>query len=399
MVEVIKTQLLDGDVYGRRILTMQTRSVTLSVFPKNNIESYGGDSVLEMHCVYFLLNIHKKQIYIGKTENFLKRSIDHKYNKNFWDTLFVFTSPEFKEDPYLIDDIEKVAISEIKQQVEWSYDNIRNEKDEKIENNRKEICDKFFEIIKVLSNIAGCQAFSPERIIPTSENNHTNRTKRKEFSPNRTKAQMFCLGESEIVNGVGNLLKSFANQYMNLQKDLSIEKFVELFNDKAHNEQPFYAFEETLLNTKTEKLYKAITINRQKFFYLRQRKNIGSLLCQVMTEMGIVTKQVDPNNIVYPSGIYKFKSPRANIIAEIMPYSNDIIVKKESYKIEKNINREEKFFPHEVDTPYKTFNQIYKAFTNGSSGCNFKKNFIFQDGRNVSEIDHQLLIEQAQQNK
>ncbi len=119
MVEVIKTQLLDGDVYGRRILTMQTRSVTLSVFPKNNIESYGGDSVLEMHCVYFLLNIHKKQIYIGKTENFLKRSIDHKYNKNFWDTLFVFTSPKFKEDSYLIDDIEKVAISEIMQQEEW----------------------------------------------------------------------------------------------------------------------------------------------------------------------------------------------------------------------------------------------------------------------------------------
>lgn len=36
MVEIIKTQLLDGDVYGRRILTMQTRSVTLSIFPKNN---------------------------------------------------------------------------------------------------------------------------------------------------------------------------------------------------------------------------------------------------------------------------------------------------------------------------------------------------------------------------
>lgn len=115
-----------------------------------------------------------------------------------------------------------------------------------------------------------------------------------------------------------------------------------------------------------------------------------------MTEMGIFTKQVDPNNIVYPSGIYKFKSPRANIIAEIMPYSNDIIVKKESYKIEKNIDREEKFFPHEVDTQYKTFNQIHIAFI-GYGGSNFKKNFIFQDGRNLSEIDNQLLIEQAQQ--
>lgn len=396
MVEIIKTQLLDGDVYGRRILTMQTRSVTLSIFPKNNIEPYGDESVLEMHCVYFLLNVHEKQIYIGKTENLLNRLKDHKYNKNFWDTLFVFTSPEFKEDPYLIDDIEKVAISEIKQQVEWSYVNIRNEKDEKIENKRKEICDKFFEIIKVLSNIAGCQAFSPERIIPTSENSNTHRIKRKEFSPNRTKAQMFYFGESEIVNGVGNLLKSFATQYMNLHKESSIEEFVELFNDKAHNEHPFYAFEDTILDTKTEKLYKEITINRKKFFYLKQQKDTGYTLCQVMTEMGIFTKQVDPNNIVYPSGIYKFKSQRANIIAEIMPYSNDIIVKKESYKIEKNNDREEKFFPHEVDTPYKTFNQIHIAFI-GYSGCNFKKNFIFQDGRNLSEIDNQLLIEQAQQ--
>ena len=207
---------------------------------------------------------------------------------------------------------------------------------------------------------------------------------------------MFYFGESEIVNGVGNLLKSFATQYMNLHKESSIEEFVELFNDKAHNEHPFYAFEDTILDTKTEKLYKEITINRKKFFYLKQQKDTGYTLCQVMTEMGIFTKQVDPNNIVYPSGIYKFKSPRANIIAEIMPYSNDIIVKKESYKIEKNIDREEKFFPHKVDTPYKTFNQILKAFK-GSGGGNFKKNFIFQDGRNLSEIDNQLLIEQAQQ--
>jgi len=31
-----------------------------------------------------------------------------------------------------------------------------------------------------------------------------------------------------------------------------------------------------------------------------------------------------------------------------------------------------------------------------SNGNNSKKNFIFQDGRNVSEIDNQLLVKQAQ---
>ena len=46
MVEVIKTQLLDGDVYGRKVFKALTHSVTLSVFPKNNIVPYGDESVL-----------------------------------------------------------------------------------------------------------------------------------------------------------------------------------------------------------------------------------------------------------------------------------------------------------------------------------------------------------------
>lgn len=51
-----------------------------------------------------------------------------------------------------------------------------------------------------------------------------------------------------------------------------------------------------------------------------------------------------------------------------------------------------------MDTRYNTFNQIYYDFTGGSGG-NFQKNFIFEDGRKLSQIEEQLLIEQANQMK
>ena len=131
MVEVINTFLLDGDVYGRKVFKALTHSVTLSVFPKNNIVPYGDESVLEENCVYFLLNISKKEIYIGQTGNLVKRLIDHSYNKSFWDTLYVFTSPDFEIHSSLIEDIEKVAISAIMKQKEWNYTNKRIENEEK----------------------------------------------------------------------------------------------------------------------------------------------------------------------------------------------------------------------------------------------------------------------------
>lgn len=396
MVEVINTFLLDGDVYGRKVFKALTHSVTLSVFPKNNIVPYGDESVLEENCVYFLLNISKKEIYIGQTGNLVKRLIDHSYNKSFWDTLYVFTSPDFEIHSSLIEDIEKVAISAIMKQKEWNYTNKRIENEEKIDGIWKELCDNYFETMKVLANMAGCQVFPSKRISSFSEQEQIKRNKREVFSPNQTKAQIFCFGKDQIINGVGNLLKNFASRYLELHGELPIKDFVKMFNEKVKNEHPFYAFEDTVVNSSTEKLYKDITVNGQKLFYLRRKQSAGDTIAKAMTEFGVKTIHVDKNSIIYPCGLYKYKGPRANIQVEIRQDSVELIVKKESYKIESKEGK--KSFPYQMDTRYNTFNQIYFDFTGGSGG-NFQKNFIFEDGRKLSQIEEQLLIEQANQMK
>lgn len=396
MVEVINTFLLDGDIYGRKVFKALTHSVTLSVFPKNNIVPYGDESVLEENCVYFLLNISKKEIYIGQTGNLVNRLNDHSYNKSFWDTLYVFTSPDFEIHSSLIEDIEKVAISAIMKQKEWKYTNKRIENEEKIDGMWKELCDNYFETMKVLANMAGCQVFPSKRISSIQELEQVKRNKREEFSPNKTKAQMFCFGKDQIINGVGNLLKKFASQYMALHANLSIKDFVITFNEKVGNEHPFYALKDTIVNSRTENLYKDITINGQQLFYLKRQKGAGDNLAKAMSEFGIRTIHVDKNSIIYPCGVYKYEEPRANIIVEITQDSGGLIVKKESYQIEST--RGTKIFPHQIDTRYNTFNQIVREFI-GRSGCDFQKSFFFEDGRNLSQIEEQLLIDQAHQMK
>lgn len=97
MLKMINVFLVDGDVYGRKIFKVANHSITLSEFPKNNITHYEGENVLEMNCVYFLLNSKKKKIYIGSTNNFAQsRKKQHLALKSFWDTLYVFTSPDFE---------------------------------------------------------------------------------------------------------------------------------------------------------------------------------------------------------------------------------------------------------------------------------------------------------------
>lgn len=169
-----------------------------------------------------------------------------------------------------------------------------------------------------------------------------------------------------------------------------------MFNEKVKNEHPFYAFEDTVVNSSTEKLYKDITVNGQKLFYLRRKQSAGDTIAKAMTEFGVKTIHVDKNSIIYPCGLYKYKGPRANIQVEIRQDSVELIVKKESYKIESKEGK--KSFPYQMDTRYNTFNQIYYDFTGGSGG-NFQKNFIFEDGRKLSQIEEQLLIEQANQMK
>ena len=391
MLKMINVFLVDGDVYGRKIFKVANHSITLSEFPKNNITHYEGENVLEMNCVYFLLNSKKKKIYIGSTNNSAQsRKKQHLALKSFWDTLYVFTSPDFEMYPSLIEDIEEFAITAIKNQNKWVLDN----KQGGTRRNKKaiwnDLLEQYFETIKILANIAGCNALPSKRISPEPKEDTKFHKPKNNVSPNKTKNLKFCI-VNQIADGVKGLLEIFAKTYLANNTEMSVNDFVNEFNKKANSTNPFYALDYMITENKTEKLYKQIVVNGQQLNVLKSHKGAGPILCPIMTQMGIRTVQVDVNAISFPPGIYEHKTARAEIIAEVQPNLNSIIVKKGSYHVEQKDNKLEKIVL-ESDMEFPTFNQAKKAFTpNGGN----KDYWIFEDGRNLKQIENQLLIEQA----
>lgn len=391
MLKMINVFLVDGDVYGRKIFKVANHSITLSEFPKNNITYYEGENVLEMNCVYFLLNSKKKKIYIGSTNNFAQsRKKQHLALKSFWDTLYVFTSPDFEMYPSLIEDIEEFAITAIKNQNKWVLDN----KQGATRRNKKaiwnDLLEQYFETIKILANIAGCNALPSKRISPEPKEDTKIRKPKNDVSSNKTKIPKFCI-VNQIANGVKGLLEIFAKTYLANNTEMSVNDFVNEFNKKANSTNPFYALDYMITENKTEKLYKQIVVNGQQLNVLKSHIGAGPILCPIMTQMGIRTVQVDVNAISFPPGIYKHKTARAEIIAEVQPNHNSIIVKKGSYHVEQKNNKPEKIVL-ESDMVFPTFNKAKKAFTpNGGN----KGYWIYEDGRTLVQIEEQLLVEQA----
>ena len=391
MLKMINVFLVDGDVYGRKIFKVANHSITLSEFPKNNITHYEGENVLEMNCVYFLLNLKKKKIYIGSTNNFAQsRKKQHLAEKSFWDTLYVFTSPDFEMYPSLIEDIEEFAITAIKNQNKWVPDN----KQGGTRRNKKaiwnDLLEQYFETIKILANIAGCNALPSKRISPEPKEDTKIRKPKNDVSPNQTKIPKFCI-VNQIANGVKGLLEIFAKTYLANNTEMSVNDFVNEFNKKANSTNPFYALDYMITENKTEKLYKQIVVNGQQLNVLKSHRGAGPILCPIMTQMGIRTVQVDVNAISFPPGIYVHKTARAEIIAEVQPNLNSIKVKKGSYHVEQKNNKPEKIVL-ESDMEFPTFNKAKEAFT--PSGGN-KGYWIYEDGRTLVQIEEQLLVEQA----
>ena len=391
MLKMINVFLVDGDVYGRKIFKVANHSITLSEFPKNNITHYEGENVLEMNCVYFLLNSKKKKIYIGSTNNFAQsRKKQHLALKSFWYTLYVFTSPDFEMNPSLIEDIEEFAITAIKNQNKWVLDN----KQGGTRRNKKaiwnDLLEQYFETIKILANIAGCNALPSKRISPEPKEDTKFHKPKNDVSPNQTKIPKFCI-VNQIADGVKGLLEIFAKTYLANNTEMSVNDFVNEFNKKANSTNPFYALDYMITENKTEKLCKQIVVNGQQLNVLKSHKGAGPILCPIMTQMGIRTVQVDVNAISFPPGIYVHKTARAEIIAEVQPNLNSIIVKKGSYHVEQKNNKTEKIVL-ESDKEFPTFNKAKEAFTpNGGN----KGYWIYEDGRTLVQIEEQLLVEQA----
>ena len=94
----VYTELLDNTLSGARIIDMGTqRSCACFVLPKDKVAEVGAKHKwVKQHSFYILLGTHpntgKRTGYVGETNDFTHRVIDHKQKKEYWDTALVFIS-------------------------------------------------------------------------------------------------------------------------------------------------------------------------------------------------------------------------------------------------------------------------------------------------------------------
>lgn len=83
--KLIQMFLPDGTLEGVRILELSGSSVKAFVIPRLKLTTLRQRPELSQPALYFLINSETSRAYIGESENFLHRALNHSQNKEWWD--------------------------------------------------------------------------------------------------------------------------------------------------------------------------------------------------------------------------------------------------------------------------------------------------------------------------
>lgn len=160
----VYTKLLDKTLEGARVIDMgSTKACECYVLPRNLVAEVGRKQErLHQYGFYILLGSDDKghpMAYIGQTNDFTVRAIDHKWKKDFWDTALVFIS---KSNEIFSSEVLYLEYLGWKVATEAGNYIIENSKDlnkPNLSEDKKNEMELFFEDIQFLTRFYGCKVF------------------------------------------------------------------------------------------------------------------------------------------------------------------------------------------------------------------------------------------------
>ena len=159
----VYTRLLDKTLEGARIIDMgSTKTCQCYVLPYEKVSKIGKTYLTGKYAFYILLGSNTKGeqcAYIGQTNDFTSRVIDHKQKKDWWDTALVFVS---KADEIFASEVMYLEYLGWKLSLECKNYHIENTKQIKepgLSEDKKNDMELFFEEIKFLTKFYGCNVF------------------------------------------------------------------------------------------------------------------------------------------------------------------------------------------------------------------------------------------------
>ena len=173
MATTIYTYLHNDDLNGSRIVSVDDCMCKLYNIKRednNFLKDFNDD--LQNPALYILVNKDKRKAYIGETDDFTKRIVQHLSKKDFWDEVMVFLASDgatlSKTEVQYLEFLAYNKASEMK-----SYDlseNTQTPKNPHMSVIQKAKTDKFFNYVQFLAKFVGSDIFEkrPNVILRTT---------------------------------------------------------------------------------------------------------------------------------------------------------------------------------------------------------------------------------------
>lgn len=165
MSKTINITLVDNTPQGVQVLTIANRICQAYVVPRTRLHYLTTEqgTLVEKSVLYILLqsqpkgSTQKPQAYIGQTDDIVKRAKDHDGKKAFWDRIIIFFASNDEITSTEVEYFEHKAITEALRIENYDLnENKQVPKGKTIPIHRKAPADDFFEDVKMLLTIIGC---------------------------------------------------------------------------------------------------------------------------------------------------------------------------------------------------------------------------------------------------
>lgn len=162
MATTIYTYLHNDDLNGSRMVSIDDCMCKLYNIKRDDSEFLKDfNEELQKPALYILLNKNLRKAYVGETDDFTKRIVQHIAKKEFWDEVLVFMGSN--DDTLSKTEVQQLEFLAYNKAMEVkSYDlseNTQSPKKPHMNVMQKGKTDKFFQYVQFLAKFVGCDIF------------------------------------------------------------------------------------------------------------------------------------------------------------------------------------------------------------------------------------------------
>ncbi len=205
--KTITTYFINGNPKGIKSVFMPNRTCQCLVVPRNEeqIKNARERDELNTPSLYLLLKNDVKKAYIGESENFNERVIDHHRNKEFWTEAVVFVAKDKSINKTDIKFLECLALEQAKKANLFTLEeNIQTPSKPHMPEHQRDSTKDFFDDVQMLASFLGYALF---------ETSHVQKDEYLYITSKNTDAKgVYENGEFRVFAG-SNLRKEPTNSY------------------------------------------------------------------------------------------------------------------------------------------------------------------------------------------